>query len=119
MKHYAITAEVPAGTGDYGSDSITVLNEKVPSEKIVINVARRLADERNTRTMVFVGTDRGRLIWDSLVGKVTEDTAYHFGKPVIINRAVEAILGPSYPEPLPMPTEAETKAFLTEQRKQP
>lgn len=82
MKHYTITAEVPEGEGDYGSDSLTVLNGPVLTEQIAFNVAARLAAAKNTRTMVFVGKDHGRLVWDSLVGPVTAETEYSFGKPI-------------------------------------
>ena len=83
MKHYTITAEVPEGQGDYGSSFLTVMNaEPVPSERIVFNVAQRLADTKKTRTLVFVGQDRGRLVYDSLIGPVTAQTEYSFGKPV-------------------------------------
>lgn len=66
MQYYSITAQVPAGSGDYGSDFLTVLNaQQLPTERIAINVANRLAAERKTRVMVFVGKDRGRLIYDT------------------------------------------------------
>ena len=76
MKHYTIVAEVPVGKGDYGSDSLTVLDEKVHSERIAINVAQRLATERRTRTMVFVGKDRGL----GELGERLTDAAHVYGE---------------------------------------
>jgi hypothetical protein len=66
MAYYSISAQVPEGQGDYGSDWLCVLNaQKMPSKRIAVNVANRLASERNTRVLVFIGKDLGKLIHDT------------------------------------------------------
>lgn len=66
MAYYSMSAQVPTGQGDYGSDWLCVMNaQRLPTKRIAVNVANRLASERNTRVQVFVGKDLGKLVYDT------------------------------------------------------
>lgn len=69
MRRYSISIETEDGQGDYGSNFLTVVNNQPRTKRSAIEAANRIARERSTRALVFVGKSVGRLIYDSKESK--------------------------------------------------
>jgi len=62
MKYYTISVKVPEGSGDYGSDFLTLVNARPMREKDAILYAENIARSRQSQVLVFRGKDIGKLV---------------------------------------------------------